>query len=42
MALKKLGSQTVKFHNPPSIISTYTIVGPKEGEGPLKIISTLF
>lgn len=36
MAIKKVGSQTVKFENPPSIISTYTIVGPKEGEGPLK------
>lgn len=36
MAIKKIGSQTVKFENPPSIISTYTIVGPKEGEGPLK------
>lgn len=36
MAIKKLGLQTVKFQNPPSIISTYTIVGPKEGDGPLK------
>ncbi len=36
MAIKKVGLQTVKFQNPPSIISTYTIVGPKEGEGPLK------
>lgn len=36
MSKKKVGSQTVKFENPPSIISTYTIVGPKEGEGPLK------
>lgn len=35
MAIKKIGKQTVKFQNPPSIISTYTIVGPKEGEGPL-------
>lgn len=35
MAIKKLGKQTVKFQNPPSILSTYTIVGPKEGEGPL-------
>jgi len=26
----------VKFENPPSIIGSYTIVGPKEGEGPLK------
>ncbi len=36
MAIKKMGKQTVKFENPPSIVSTYTIVGPKEGEGPLK------
>lgn len=35
MAIKKLGSQTVKFENPPSIESFYTIVGPKEGQGPL-------
>ncbi|WP_160686137.1 stage V sporulation protein AD [Clostridium sp. C2-6-12] len=32
---KKLGGQTVKFDNPPKIISAYSIVGPKEGEGPL-------
>lgn len=36
MAEKKLGAQTVKFVNPPSIISSGTIVGPKEGQGPLK------
>ncbi len=36
LAIKKLGSQTVKLENPPSIISSYSIVGPKEGEGPLK------
>ncbi|MBP2071712.1 stage V sporulation protein AD [Thermoanaerobacterium butyriciformans] len=36
MAQKKMGSQTVKFVNPPSIISSGTIVGPKEGQGPLK------
>jgi stage V sporulation protein AD len=36
MAEKKLGVQTVKFKNPPSIISTAAIAGPKEGEGPLK------
>lgn len=36
MAVKKLGKQTVKLENPPSIISTATIVGPKEGDGPLK------
>lgn len=36
MAEKKIGLQTVKFGNPPSIVSTATVVGPKEGEGPLK------
>lgn len=35
MAQKKLGKQTVAFSTPPIISSTYTIVGPKEGEGPL-------
>lgn len=35
MAVKKLGSQTIKFDNPPSIIATGTVVGPKEGQGPL-------
>jgi stage V sporulation protein AD len=35
MAVKKLGKQTIKFNNPPSIISTASIVGPKEGQGPL-------
>ena len=32
---KKVGKQTVKLVNPPKIIATYSIVGPKEGEGPL-------
>lgn len=36
MAAKKLGLQTIKFQNPPSIIGTASIVGPKEGQGPLK------
>ncbi|ADL08019.1 stage V sporulation protein AD [Thermosediminibacter oceani] len=36
MALKKLGKQTVKFENPPSIIATASIVGPVEGKGPLR------
>jgi len=35
MALKKIGKQTVRFDKPPSIIATASIVGPKEGEGPL-------
>lgn len=34
--VKKVGKHTVKFDNPPKIISTYSIVGPKEGQGPLK------
>jgi len=33
--MKKLGKQTVKFSNPPTITSTACIVGPKEGQGPL-------
>jgi len=33
--LKKIGSQTVNFEKPPSIISTASIAGRKEGEGPL-------
>lgn len=36
MAIKKLGKQTVRFDNPPVIISTASTVGPKEGEGPLR------
>ncbi len=36
MAQKRLGKQTVALENPPSIIATATIVGPKEGDGPLK------
>ncbi|MDO6355612.1 stage V sporulation protein AD [Caloramator sp. CAR-1] len=36
MAEKKIGLHTIKLKNPPSILSTATIVGPKEGEGPLK------
>ncbi|EKY22769.1 stage V sporulation protein AD [Clostridium celatum] len=34
--VKKVGKQTIKLENPPKIISTYSIVGPKEGQGPLK------
>ena len=33
--MEKIGKQTIKFNHPPSIISTASIVGPKEGEGPL-------
>lgn len=35
MAVKRLGAQTIKFLNPPAVISTGSIVGPKEGQGPL-------
>lgn len=33
---KRLGKQTVKLSNPPKIVATTSIVGPKEGKGPLK------
>ena len=33
--MKKLGRQTILFDNPISIIETASIVGPKEGDGPL-------
>ena len=32
---KMLGKQSVIFENPPVIISEASVVGPKEGEGPL-------
>ena len=35
MAIKKIGTQTVKFDSPPIITGTSSTVGPKEGEGPL-------
>lgn len=35
MSNKKIGKQTVRFANPPSILGCASIVGPKEGEGPL-------
>ena len=34
--IKRVGKQTIKLENPPKIISTYSMVGPKEGKGPLK------
>jgi stage V sporulation protein AD len=37
MAGKRLGKQTIKLQNPPSIVSTAVIAGPKEGEGPLRL-----
>lgn len=33
--LNKLGKQTIHFNNPPTIIETGSIVGPKEAEGPM-------
>ncbi len=33
--LKREGNQTVKFHTPPVIISSASITGPKEGNGPI-------
>ncbi|GFR35192.1 stage V sporulation protein AD [Thermobrachium celere] len=36
MVEKRLGEQTIAFKNPPSIISTAAIAGPKEGEGSLR------
>ena len=33
---KRIGEQTIKLKNPPKIISTFSVVGPKEGEGPLR------
>lgn len=35
MNLKRMGNQTVVFANPPVILSSFSVVGPKEGEGPL-------
>jgi len=32
---KHIGEQTIRFTKPPVILSTGSIVGPKEGEGPL-------
>lgn len=33
--MERLGNQTIKFTNPPSILECASIVGPKEAEGPL-------
>lgn len=35
MAEKRLGAQTVAFVNPPVVVATASVSGPKEGEGPL-------
>ena len=34
--IKRRGMQTIELKDPPKIISTFSVVGPKEGEGPLK------
>lgn len=36
MAKKRIGNRTVKLENEPIILSTASIVGPKEARGPLK------
>ena len=36
MNAKRLGTQTVRFTSPPSIVGSGNVVGKKEGEGPLK------
>ncbi|MGL5346332.1 MAG: stage V sporulation protein AD [Peptostreptococcaceae bacterium] len=36
MANKRVGLRTVKLENGPTIISSAAVVGPKEGEGPLR------
>lgn len=33
--MNKIGKQSIKFDNPPTILETAAIVGPKEGQGPL-------
>lgn len=33
--MKRVGKQTIKFDNPPTIVETASIVGPKENEGPM-------
>jgi|SRR5680860_154515 len=35
MDLKRIGNQTIVFANPPVILASYSVVGPKEGQGPL-------
>jgi stage V sporulation protein AD len=35
LAANSVGKQTVKLNNAPSVIATASIVGPKEGQGPL-------
>lgn len=33
--MEKVGKQTIKFNNPPTILDCASIVGPKEAQGPL-------
>lgn len=33
--MKKIGKQSIQFDNPPTILETASIVGPKESDGPL-------
>ena len=33
--MTRLGEQTIKLDNPPTITDVASIVGPKEGQGPL-------
>mgnify|MGYP002550922051 CR=1 FL=1 len=33
--MKRIGNQTIQLDTPPTILETASIVGPKEGEGPL-------
>ena len=33
--MEKIGSQTIKFDAPPTILEAASIVGPKEAQGPL-------
>ena len=35
MTVKKLGRQTLAFANPPAIAGYASVVGKKEGDGPL-------
>lgn len=35
MKSKRMGNQTVVFENPVTILSSYSVVGPYEGQGPL-------
>lgn len=43
MNSKRIGKQTVKLENPPTIISAYSSVGVKEGQGPLaKYFDTVY